>query len=205
MGLIMDSTIHQGSMNGQEERDILFARLFGISSIIQSGLAVRTKPIPSLSSSETSASSLECYGQIISSLLSLGDEKSWLRESAWFTINLAVDALHESEVTWKEKAVEKTLDALFTTHSVWSTEKLALTLKSQDFFPTRNWKGYLSPVFKNTDILSTGNLATVAKILKVCEVSTCQISRTHGCRNQQLTKTEQKTQQRHQAGVGSLN
>jgi DNA polymerase phi len=167
MGLIMDSTKHQGSMKGQEERDILFARLFGISSIIQSGLAVRTKPIPSSSSSETSASSLECYEQIISSLLSLGDEKSWLRESAWFTVNLAVDALHESDVAWKEKAVEKTLDALFTTHSVWSTEKLALTLKLQDFFPSRDWKGYLSPVFKNTDILSTGNLATVAKILKV--------------------------------------
>ena len=167
MRLIMESTKHQGSMKGQEERDILFARLFGISSIIQSGLAVRTKPISSLASSVTSASSLECYGQILSSLLSLGDQKSWLRESAWFTINLAVDALHGSDVSWKEEAVKKTLAALFTTHSVWSTEKLALTLKMQNFFPSRDWKGYLSPIFKNTDILSTGNLATVAKVLKV--------------------------------------
>lgn len=163
----MDSTKRQGSMNGQEERDTFFARLFGISSVIMSGLAVRTKPLPTLSSSETPASSLESYEQITRSLLSLGDQKSWLRESAWFTINLAIDALHESDVAWKVSAVEKTLEALFINHSVWSTEKLALTLKLQDFFPSRDWKRYLSPAFKNTNILSTGNLTTVAKILKV--------------------------------------
>jgi DNA polymerase phi len=205
MGLIMDNTKHQGSMKGQEERDILFARLFGISSIIQSGLAVRTTPLPSLATSETPASSPECYEQIISSLLSLGDQKSWLRESAWFTINLAVDALYGSDVSWKEKAVDKTLDALFTTHSVWSTEKLALTLKLQDSFPSRDWKSYLSPIFKNTNILSTGNLATVAKILKVGQLSTLLVLHIHGYRNQRLTKTERKTLQRHQVGVGGLN
>lgn len=167
LGLIMDSTKHQGSMKGQEERDILFARLFGISSVIQSGLAVRSKPLPSSPSSETAASSMECFEQIISSLLSLGDQKSWLRESAWFAIDLAVEALRGSDVAWKEEAVEKTLDALFTTHSVWSTEKLALTLKLQNNFPSRDWKRYLSPTFKKTNVLSTGNLATVAKILKV--------------------------------------
>jgi DNA polymerase phi len=154
-------------MKGQEERDVLFARLFGISSVIQSGLVVRAEPLPSSASSETAASSLECYEQIITSLLSLGDQKSWLRESAWFTIGLALDALHRSDVVWKEKAVEKTFDVLFTKHSFWSTEKLALTLKLQDFFPSRDWKSHLSPVFKKTNILSTGNLATVAKILKV--------------------------------------
>ena len=165
-------------MKGQEERDILFARLFGISSVIQSGLAVRTKPLPSSPSSETAASSIECFEQIISSLLSLGDQKSWLRESAWFAIGLAVEALHGSNVDWKEEAVEKTSDALFTTHSVWSTEKLALTLKLQDFFPSRDWKGYLSPTLKNTNLFSTGNLATVARILKVSQASLYP-SRTH--------------------------
>jgi DNA polymerase phi len=201
----MDSTKHQGSMKGQEERDVLFARLFGISCIIQSGLAVRTKPLPSSASSETSASSLECYEQIISSLLLLGDQKSWMRESAWFTISLAVDALHGSDVSWKERAVEKTLDTLFTTHPVWSTEKLALTLKLQDFFPSRDWQGYLSPTFKNTNILSTGNLTTVAKILKVDQFPKRLVPRTDGYRNRRLTKMEQKIQQRHQAGVGNLN
>jgi DNA polymerase phi len=141
----------------------------------------------------------------MNSLLSLGDQKSWLRESAWFTISLAVNALHGSDVSWKEQAVEKILDTLFTTHSVWSTEKLALTLKLQDFFPSRDWKSYLSPTFKNTNILSTGNLATVAKILKVGNLSTLLVPHTHGCRNRQLTKTELKIQQRRQAEVGGLS
>ena len=167
LNLVIDSTKHQGSMKGQEERDILFARLFGIMSIIQSGLVVRTKPLPSSASSVTTASSSEAYEQIINSLVTLGEQKSWLRESAWFTLGLATDALHESDVTWKEEAINVTLDALFVKYTIWSIEKLALALKLQNFYPAHDWNNYLSPTFKNADILSTANLATISRILKV--------------------------------------
>jgi DNA polymerase phi len=154
-------------MSGQEERDVLFARLFGTMSVIQSGLAVRTRPLPTSGSSVTLASTLESYEHIIIELLDLADQKSWLRESAWFAISLAVNALYESDVSWKEDAVEKTLQHLFIENKIWSTEKFALALKLQDLYPGRDWKILLSPTFKMSDLFSTGNLMIIAQILKV--------------------------------------
>jgi len=154
-------------MTGQEERDILFAQLFGFLSIIQSGLAVRTKPLSTSASSSTLSSSAESYEDVISRLVELGEKKSWLRESAWFAVSLAVDALHDSEADWQDDAVSRALKILFQKNSVWSTEKLALVLKLQDYYPKRDWTVLLSPIFKNIEILSTGNLPTISRILKV--------------------------------------
>jgi DNA polymerase phi len=155
-------------MSGQEDRDVLFARLFGTMSVIQSGLAVRTGALPTSAASQTLTSTVESYEHIIIQLLDLGDQKSWLRESAWFAISLAVDTLYESDVSWKEDAVEKTLHHLFMENKIWSTEKFALALKLQDLYPGRDWKTLLSPIFKMSDLFSTGNLTTIARILKVC-------------------------------------
>ncbi|KDR81783.1 hypothetical protein GALMADRAFT_221648 [Galerina marginata CBS 339.88] len=166
LNINVESTKHQGSMNGQEERDVLFAKLFGIISIIRSGLAVRATPLAASASSSTLASSSESYEQIISQLIELGEQKSWLRESAWFALSLAVDALHESDATWKKDAVEKTLDLFFVENTAWSAEKLALALKLQDFYPKCDWKKLLSPTFKIPDPLSSGNLPIVSRILK---------------------------------------
>jgi len=167
MTLLVESTKNQGSMTGQEERDILFAQLFGFLSIIQSGLAVRTKPLSTSASSSTVSSSAESYEELILRLVELGEKKTWLRESAWFAISLAVDALHESETEWEDDAISKALEILFQINSVWSTEKLALVLKLQDYYPKHDWKALLSPIFKNIDILSTGNLPIISRILKV--------------------------------------
>lgn len=155
-------------MSGQEERDILFARLFGTMSVIQSGLAVRTRPLPTSASSATLASTLGSYEHIITQLIGLGEQKSWLRESAWFAISLAIDALHGSDVSWKEDAVEKTCQHLFIENKIWSTEKIALALKLQDLYPGCDWKTLLSPIFKTSDLFSAGNLMIIARILKVC-------------------------------------
>ncbi|CAA7265434.1 unnamed protein product [Cyclocybe aegerita] len=166
LSVLMDSTKHQGSMSGQEERDAFFARLFGIMSIIQSGLVVRTTALPNSGSSSAVASSLESYEQIINELVNLGDKKSWLRESAWFAISMLVDTLFESDIPWKNEAISKTLDTLFVKATLWSTEKVALALKLQDQYPKRDWKVLLSPHFKNPDLLASGNLSALARILK---------------------------------------
>jgi len=192
-------------MSGREERDVLFARLFGTMSVIQSGLAVRTRPLPTSASSATLASTLESYDHIIIQLIGLGDQKSWLRESAWFAISLAISALYESEVSWKEDAVEKTLQHLFVENKIWSTEKIALALKLQDLYPGRNWKTLLSPTFRMSDLLSTGNLMIIARILKVCLPITTSLPPFSLCssRNQQQTRMVLKFILRHQAGRGN--
>ncbi|KAH9923929.1 DNA polymerase phi-domain-containing protein [Epithele typhae] len=136
---------------------------FGLTSVIQSGLLLRDATLPS---SSTSASDLASFENVIAQLIALGEKKSWLRESAWWSISLAVDALTASGVSWKDDAVEATLSAVYAEPKVWTPEKLALTLKLQAACPTRAWKKLLAPTFKSPEILSTGNLAAVARVLK---------------------------------------
>jgi len=165
MALILDASKTQGSMSGQEERDNLFARLFGITSVIQSGLITRNGTLPT---SSTSASSLDSYELVITTLVALGEKKSWLRESAWWALASAAEALANSDVEWREQGVEVTLDTIYAKGSGWAPEKLALTLRLQALFPERDWSPVLSPVFKTADVLATQNLKVVANILKVC-------------------------------------
>ena len=162
--ILLDSSKTQGSMTGQEERDVLFARLFGLTSVIQSGLLLRDKSLPS---SSTVASDLASFQEVLAQLIALGEKKSWLRESAWWSIGLAVDALTASSVSWKDEAFDATIAAVYSESKLWTPEKVALTLKLQAFCPSREWKQLFSPTFKNPDLLSAGNLSAIARILKV--------------------------------------
>ncbi|KAJ7219138.1 DNA polymerase phi-domain-containing protein [Mycena pura] len=164
LALLADST--QGSMTGQEERDVLFARLFGLTAIIQSGLIVRTTPLRFSASSETSASSLVSFQTAISDLLALGEKKSWLRECAWWSLGLAVDALKASDVPWKDSAFDIIVDSVFNENTVWSPEKIAITLKLQTLHPGHDWRKHLCPAFKTPDLLSNSNLLSLGRIMK---------------------------------------
>ncbi|EIN07831.1 hypothetical protein PUNSTDRAFT_70289 [Punctularia strigosozonata HHB-11173 SS5] len=163
LALVVDSSKIQGSMTGQEERDMLFARLFGITSIIQSGLLVRQEPLPS---SSTPASTLEGYTGALAELVALGEKKSWLKEVAWWTIDLAIDALHSSTVSWKDDAWQETKETLYLQNKTWTPEKVGVTLKLQEYQPDWDWKALLQPPFKNADVLSIPNFATLGKVLK---------------------------------------
>lgn len=165
VSLIIDSSKTQGSMTGQEERDVYFARLFGLTTVIQSGLLVRTKPLATSASSVTAASSASSYQETISQLIALGEKKSWLRESAWWIVGLAIDALRDSDVLWKEDVVEPVIQTIFTENKHWSSEKVAMVFKLQNLYPNYDWHKALS--LRNPDLLSTGNLQSLARILKV--------------------------------------
>ncbi|PFH52419.1 hypothetical protein AMATHDRAFT_139897 [Amanita thiersii Skay4041] len=165
--LILDGTKSQGSMSGQEERDMHFARLFGFAAIIQSGLLVRGGSLPMSGSSTPEVSTLSAFEEVVKGLYSLGEKKAWLRESVWWTIGLAVGALNESQVPWKSSAVDSLLEQLFAENKVWSPEKVALAIKMQEVYPALEWSRYLTPAFKKGVILHSSNLQPLAKILKV--------------------------------------
>ncbi|OCH90301.1 hypothetical protein OBBRIDRAFT_887807 [Obba rivulosa] len=166
VALIIDFSKTHGSMTGQEERDVFFARLFGLTSVIQSGLLLRETPLPTSASSSTLASSLASYKDVLAHLLALGEKKSWLRESAWFSLNLAIDALGRSQIAWRAEAIDATIQAVYVESKGWTPEKIAVTLKLQELAPEQDWRKLLAPTFKHPELLSTGNLATLAKILK---------------------------------------
>ena len=155
-------------MTGQEERDVLFARLFGLTAVVQSGLLVRDTPVPTSASFQPAASNLSNYQEVLSQLLALGEKKSWLRESAWWAIGLAIDALEQSNVAWRKDAFNATVHAVFVENKTWSPEKIALALKLQKYCPDRDWSKLLSSSFKQPRVVHTSNYNTLARILKAC-------------------------------------
>ncbi|KAF9500999.1 hypothetical protein BDN71DRAFT_1381267 [Pleurotus eryngii] len=168
LSLILDNSKPPTSATGQEERDSLFARLFGLTSVIQSRLLVNTKALSASASSTTAISDIGTFNEVISQLLILGEKKSWLRESAWWSISLAVDVLEASDIPWKEEAVKSTIDKLLAEQHHWSPEKIALALKLQTQYPAHDWKALLAPTFKNPQLLSNANLLNIARIMKAC-------------------------------------
>ncbi|OAX39198.1 hypothetical protein K503DRAFT_690102 [Rhizopogon vinicolor AM-OR11-026] len=167
ISIIVDGSKTQGSMTGQEERDVLFARLFGLSAVIHSGLLVRQTPLSTSPSSATNPSSLESYKELVDHLLNLGEKKSWLRESAWWTLGHAVDAVIKSSVKWKKEALASTFEVVYgRDKDLWTPETVAVTLKLQPAMPEHNWKKTLAPTFKDADILAPANFSTLGRILK---------------------------------------
>ncbi|KAG9099782.1 hypothetical protein FRC06_004852 [Ceratobasidium sp. 370] len=171
---ILEASVTSGSMKGQEVRDTLFARLFGLTAVIQSGLLFRSSHLPtSLASSNElgpPASSLSAYQTAVTELVNLGDKKSWLRESAFWAVILAIKLLYSAspEVEWKKEAVEWTLETMYAGDRIaeWTPDKLALTLCLQELDPSQPWKDLLAPTFRNPYILSSSNLPVIARILK---------------------------------------
>ncbi|KAI0031491.1 DNA polymerase phi-domain-containing protein [Vararia minispora EC-137] len=169
LAFVLDASHTTGSMSGQEERDMLFARLFGLTSIIQSGLLVRTQPLPSSASAAPEASSLAGYIDVLTHLVALGEKKLWLRESAWWSIGLAVGQLHASAVQWKDKAVDMTIQRVFIDENAWSPEKVALAVNMRWYWPKRDWNKLYAPTIKHGDVLHGSNTTALAKILKEVE------------------------------------
>ena len=173
LAFVLDASQTGSSLSGQEERDMLFARLFGITAIIRSGLLVRTQPLPSSGSSTPEASSLQGYKDVLTQLLELGEKKPWLRESAWWALGLAVEELYKGEVHWKGEALEYTIGKVFEEDKSWSPEKVALAVRMQALWPKQEWKKLFAPGIKHGDVLHSANMAAIAKVLKVCRREKC--------------------------------
>lgn len=155
-------------MNGQEQRDMYFARLFGLTSVIQSGLLFR-QDYPDYSS--IPASSAEDFQKVLEELIALGEKKPWFTESCWWSIGLALDALFASSAPWKGQASEWALNALFPSGHEWTPERAGMWLKYH-----RNWgqkaSDKLAPKLNTSHLLATANLPTLACIFRVWTYNT---------------------------------
>jgi DNA polymerase phi len=161
--LILSSSEFTGSMSGQEERDMMFARLFGLTSVSQSGLIVRETT--STHSSNVS-STLQDYQRLIMELMSLGERKAWFRESCWWGVILAITTISQSTVTWAKQAIEWTFSEIFVRQTDWTPEKVAVWLRFQSLWgPTADVP--LKSMFKGNHPLALSNLPQLAKVLKV--------------------------------------
>lgn len=162
--LVLDASEISSNIKGQQLRDLLFARLFGLNCLVQSGLLFKTEPLPT---SSISSSSLRDFQRTVNEYLSLGERKPWLKETAWWSLLGALEALHGSQVTWKSEAAEFASSVIFREKDEWFPEKLAAAVKMQQWFPVLNWRDLISPTFKDGQVLSSSSLVKVATILRV--------------------------------------
>ncbi|KAI9446728.1 DNA polymerase phi-domain-containing protein [Lactarius indigo] len=180
LALVLDASRTTGNQTGQEERDLLFARLFGLASIVHSGLLIRTHP--SLPQSHSAPSTPESCEAVLNALCTLACAKSWLAEAAYWVVGSALvllAAARDEDVPWREKVVLALLEEEFGEASsveeraaksgvVWTPEKIALALRAQRLWPEREheWRWIWAPTFKRGNIFHRANLVTLARILR---------------------------------------
>ncbi|WWC60265.1 uncharacterized protein I303_102832 [Kwoniella dejecticola CBS 10117] len=153
LSLLIRNSQYSKNMKGSDERDMMFARLFGLTSIIQS----KSLFSPSASSSD--------FAKVVGELVMLGEAKAWMRESAWWTLVGAVQGLLDSQVPWKDEALEQTMQKVLSGNA-WNQEKVALVLLLEGNVSTIDWKTKLAPTFKHTPLLNSHNLVTLGRVLK---------------------------------------
>lgn len=190
ISLILRASVTSSGMRGSDERDLLFARLFGLHAVIASNLLF-------LDAAHGAAGWISC----VDALLALGSRKAWIRESAWFTLVRALEGLEASGVAWTDEAVGYLVERVFKGASArdapdgqqaeskgfpWTQEKVALTIVLQRIRPVSrvpspariaidlgsaalqrlDWQALLAPTFKTGTLLAPPNLKKLGRVLK---------------------------------------
>ncbi|KAK9766822.1 DNA-directed DNA polymerase [Basidiobolus ranarum] len=138
-----------GNMKGQEERDILFGRIFGFMAIIQSGMIAR----------ETTE--LADIQELIKNLVEYSSTKSYLREPCY---QLVIAMLpHVQKLSFKDEAVNLIISETLK-NGLKTPEEIDLVLAMQPQF-SLDWAALL-PQWKHGDVLHSSNLQKLALILK---------------------------------------
>lgn len=147
------------SMKGLQIRALLFGRLFGFQALINSNLLLDPK-----------ASSLKVLVNFVGALVHLSGMKSWLRETAMYSMCQFVTKYLESGFQDDETTVAF-LQSICDEGLVFTTEGLAvyMSIPRQDL-PRLCDHLRCSSQWKNGDPMTKGNLSTLAKVLKDAEV-----------------------------------
>lgn len=160
---VLDSSQLANGVKGQEERDLVFSRLFGIHAILSSGLLFRP------------AATLHDWRTAIEEVWVLGERRAWLRESAgWVVQSATKQLLLQGELSWRQEGVQTVITAAFSPSSEsgatsdFTPEKLALVILLQDATIKVEWDKILKPTFPDSALLDTeDNLPAIARLLRV--------------------------------------
>lgn len=168
--LVVSSSELKGSLSRQEERDMMFSRLFGLAALVHSTLIVNEDLLPQVG---TSASTLQDFQRLVTELISLGERKFWIKESCWWTIMQAMSVLSMTNSSFKSQALDWSLERLFIQEPEWTPEKVGIWLKFHDSWGSKA-DTPLIPVFRGKHPLNAKNLTHLSKILKVNLSVLCQ-------------------------------
>ncbi|PVU88635.1 hypothetical protein BB559_004473 [Furculomyces boomerangus] len=140
----------KGAMSGQEQRDMLFGRLFTILCISESG---------TLSRKSTTSNDVEV---IIKELSEMPKKRSWISEAAYNTLCKVVKSVSSSLL--EESVIPSILENLFPDENIDSPDKLKLILTMQKESPGYDWKKSLQK-WDDGNIFSVKNAKKLERIL----------------------------------------
>lgn len=151
--LIIKHSAPSGKVSRSEQRNLLFARLFGIQALVRSGMLLE-RPVTDLAEVE----------KVIDLLRNLSEKKAYLRESCGWTLVQLLDSLAASSNEQLKTDVSQLVfnDAV---SGDLTPEKLALILKLQELAPKLKAEGKIAGLKKGGEILSAPNLPAIAKVL----------------------------------------
>ncbi|KAI5856466.1 DNA polymerase phi-domain-containing protein [Tricharina praecox] len=146
---VVKNTTPQGHSSGQEERDAWLGRLFGLQSLVQSNILFSTEDAVT-----------EKYPAVLDLLFEVANKKPWLMESSAWTIAASVPRWPQET---SAKAAEITYAKLISSGMAKTGEGVGIWLALRAHLPE------VTPpkdVWSKGSPLVTGNLATLARVLK---------------------------------------
>ncbi|GEM09587.1 DNA polymerasephi subunit [Rhodotorula toruloides] len=161
---LVEATTSRAGMDAREERDLLFARLMGMHALVRSGVLVRPHG-PASNAGEN-------WKEVVLALVSLANNKTWIREPSYWVLCDALRALLEVDdgVAWKAEtvqwAVQRLLGDAREKARGWSPEKVAIVLVLQSHGVEADYATLLAPTFPSGSLLARSSLSTLANALK---------------------------------------
>ncbi|OBA22490.1 DNA polymerase V [Metschnikowia bicuspidata var. bicuspidata NRRL YB-4993] len=153
------ATAVAASMKGKDVRQTLFGRLFGFQALVNSQLLL-----------EPQHSSPDTLAKFVHMLVELAGTKSWLRETAMFTLCQFVAAYLQSPLACDDSTVAF-LQAVSDQGLTFTTEGLAVLMT----IPPQSRARLVARVdalklWKHAEPMARGNLPTLAQVLKDVDV-----------------------------------
>lgn len=152
---LVKATQVTSAMKGKETRSVLFGRLFGLQALVNSEILLNSE-----------VSNQELLVLFVQQIVQLSATKSWLRETAMFTLCQFLTLFMKSSF-FDESTLVLFLQSVSDEGLTFTVEGLAVHLTipqplrsrvSSQVTATNNWK--------NFDPMSKGNVPTLAKVLK---------------------------------------
>ncbi|GAA6061834.1 hypothetical protein JCM10212_000751 [Sporobolomyces blumeae] len=160
---LIEATTSKAGTDAREERDLLFARLVGCHALIRSGILVR----PEGKASDDG----ETWKEVVQTLVSLGNKKTWIKEPAYWVICEGLKALLEGpESAWKDEttkwAVQRLVNDAREKAKGWGPDKVAIVLVLQSYGVDADFSSILAPTFSSGSLLSRSSLHALASALR---------------------------------------
>ncbi|KAH8550146.1 DNA polymerase phi-domain-containing protein [Umbelopsis sp. PMI_123] len=152
LDLLHQYTERTGAMTGEEARDMMFGRIFGLRSIISSGILSR------------SSTTLEDFEQIFDDLFQISQAKPYLSEVCYHVAASTLPVVSICKLDLKKEALEA-LSSKFMEDGINTPDQLQLVLAIQSAAPEYDLQKKFA-TWKNADVLSVANLPKLARILK---------------------------------------